>query len=180
MVPSLDDVMCLFSCWFSCHSEPLQAWKQLRIIYFSFFLFWPSCVFITDFSPSKSSLSGFSLLPGHQQHPIESAPLKKELICIDLILSYTVHFLSFWKLLLSCVLHYHSIQIFPTLELLGLTGSHFTVLWSSHFHSFVPFPKLHYEHFKGQTQNLLTVLSSPRELSNVFGAYGGLWLITGL
>ena len=180
MVPSLDDVMCLFSCWFSCHSEPLQAWKQLRIIYFSFFLFWPSCVFITDFSPSKSSLSGFSLLPGHQQHATESAPLKEELICIGLILSCTVHFLSFWKLLLSCLLHYHSIQIFPPLELLGLTGSHFTVLWSSHFHSFVPFPKLHYEHLKGQTQNLLTVLLSPRELSNVLGAYGGLWLITGL
>ena len=32
-----------------------------------------------------------------------------------------------------------------------------------------PFPRLHYEYFKGQKQNLLTVL----------GAYRGLWLITG-
>ena len=161
--------MCLFSCWFSCHSEPLQAWKQLRIICFSFFLFWPSCVFITDSSPSKSSLSGFSLLPGHQQHPSESPPLKEEFICMGLTLSCTVHLPNFWKLLLSCVLHYHSIPTFTTHELLGLyrLAFHHSLVISLPF--IFPFPRLHYEYFKGHKQNILTVL----------GAYRGLWLITG-
>lgn len=91
-------------------------------------------------------------------------PLKEELVGMGLILSYTIHILNFWKLLLSCVLDYQSIQIFPTCELLRLT---FHCHWSSHFHSFSPSPTYIMSTLRAKT-SLLAVLLSARELSSVW------------
>lgn len=77
-------------------------------------------------------------------------PLKEELVGMGLLLSYTIHILNFWKLLLSCVLDYQSIQIFPTCELLRLNISLSLVISLPFIFSF---PNLHYEHFKGQNQS---------------------------
>ena len=83
---------------------------------------------------------------------------------MGLTLSCTVHLPNFWKLLLSCVLHYHSIPTFTTHELLGLyrLAFHHSLVISLPF--VFPFPRLHYEYFKGQKQNLLTVLGAYRGL----------------
>lgn len=78
MVPSLDDVMCLFSCWFSCHSEPLQAWKNWGLFASHSFFFGP-LVFssltpalpnrsVRVLSPAGPPATSFSICPSLGVH----------------------------------------------------------------------------------------------------------------
>lgn len=122
--------------------------------------------------PFQSSLSGFSLLPGHQQHPSESAPPRSSSAWAWFSVALSLYSVSEASL---AAFHRHSIQIFPPVN------SSFDRLKISHHGSslFHAFPSPDYIMSALRARNKISWLYYHPGSLAMCGKHRGLWLITG-